>query len=127
MENALPIVVLITIHPAFASVYERHLGRYAKVVVLPTIEEFLRRALVMRARMIIVDFHTESITQHSVELLHTLHTQPVTKAITMLALCARATPQDISTLHDAGISDIILTAHHAPRAIAERIHHHLSL
>ncbi len=127
MPTPMPTIVVVTTHSAFVGLYERHCKRFAKVVVVPNIAEFLRRALTVHAQVLVIDLHAEGITPSLVKHVHDLHTQPVTKALSIVALCAHTTPHDIAALHAAGINDIILTAHHAPRAIAERIHLLLSI
>jgi len=127
MISARPTIVLVTTHVALGAVYERHLERFAKVVLVPEVGEFERRALRLHAALLVLDAGT--IGSHDVVVGHVraLRKLPTMKSLRIVVFSAKGTSDFIGALHDAGADDIILTTHHTPRDVAERLHNLLLL
>lgn len=127
MPTARPTIVLVTTHPALSAVYERHLERFAKVVLVPEIAEFERRALRLHASLLAID--VGSVGSHDVVVDHirALRKQPTMKSLRIVVFAAKASSDFVNALHAAGADDIILTTHHTPRNVAERLHNFLLL
>ena len=127
MTTARPTIVLVTTHPALGAVYERHLERFAKVVLVPEIAEFERRALRLRASLVVVDIGSVGSNDAVVDHIRALRKQPTMKSLQIVVFAAKASSDFVSALHAAGVDDIILTTHHTPRNVAERLHNFLLL
>ncbi len=112
-----PTIVLITTHSILAAVYERHLMRFAKVVVFSTCEEFERNALRLHAALLVIDG-----VEGAMAALNELKKKLTVKRVPVVVLCKHATHRDVDALHGAGAHDILFTIHHTPRAVAERLH-----
>lgn len=127
MPTARPTIVLVTTHPALSAVYERHLERFAKVVLVPEIAEFERRAIRLHAALLIIDSGSVGSHDDVVGHVRALHKQPTMKSLRIVVFAAKASSDFVNALHAAGADDIILTTHHTPRNVAERLHNFLLL
>lgn len=127
MAVAKPTIVLVTTHAALGAVYERHLERFAKVVLVPEIAEFERRALRLRAALLVVDIGSVGSSDAVVDHIRTLHKMPTMKSLHIVVFATKASSDLVAALHKAGVDDIILTTHHTPRNVAERLHNFLLL
>ncbi len=127
MTGIRPTIVLVTTHAALGRVYERHLERFAKVVLVPEIAEFERQALRLHASLLVVDVGSVGGDDDVVSSIRKLRKQPTTKALHIVVFAARASSDFVSALHGVGTDDIILTPHSTPRDIAERLHNMILL
>lgn len=127
MAGEKPIIVIITTHAALGVVYERHLERFGKVVLLSEIAEFERNALRLRASALAVDFTGEDENSALVKQIEELRKKPIMKSLHIAVLCKNVSSALVNMLHAAGVNDIILTTHHTPRSIAQRLHNLLIL
>ena len=122
MATAKPTIVLVTTHAALGAVYERHLERFAKVVLVPEIAEFERRALRLRAALLVIDAGSVGTDDDVVAHVRALHKQPTMKSLNIVVFTKKASSDFLAALHRAGADDIILTTHSTPRSVAERLH-----
>lgn len=127
MTGEKPTIVIITIHAALGAVYERHLERFAKVVLLPEVSEFERNAIRLHAKALAIDFAGEDENGTLVKQIQMLRKKPVMKSLHIAALCKYASSAFVDALHTAGVNDIILTTHQTPRSVAQRLHNLLLL
>ncbi len=127
MAGEKPTIVIITTHTALGVVYERHLERFAKVVLLPELAEFERNAIRLHAKALAVDFANEDENGGLMKQIRELRKKPVMKLLHIAVLCKHASSALVSALHDAGVNDIILTTHVTPRSVAQRLHNLLLL
>lgn len=127
MTSVRPTIVFITTHPALGAVYERHLERFAKVVLVPEIAEFERRALRLRATLLLLDAGSVDSQEQLVEHIRALRKKPTMKSLRIVVFAAKASSDFVALLHHAGADDIILTTHTTPRNVAERLHNLLTL
>ncbi len=126
MTTAKPTIVLVTTHAALGTVYERHLERFAKVILVPEIAEFERRALRLRAALLVIDAGSVGMDD-VVDRIRALHKLPTMKSLHVVVFAAKASSEFVDALHKAGADDIILTTHTTPRNVAERLHNLLLL
>jgi DNA-binding response OmpR family regulator len=118
MAAARPTIVCITTHPVLRSMVERHGERFAKVVCLPDVAEFERRAVRLRPAALLLDETSIPTMIHDVARLRK---HPAMKAMRIVTISDRLTHEDRVALHDAGANDILLTTHHTPRDIMARL------
>lgn len=122
MATAKPTIVLVTTHTALSAVYERHLERFAKVVLMPEVAEFERRALRLHASLLVIDTGSVGVDDDVVAHVRALHKQPTMKSLHIVVFAKKASSDFVAALHHAGADDIILTTHTTPRSVAERLH-----
>ncbi len=127
MTGAKPTIVIVSTHASLGAVYERHLARFAKVVLLPELSEFERNAIRLRAKILVIDLADNDERGELVAHIQQLRKRPVMKALRFAVFCKRASSELVSVLHAAGVNDIILTTHHTPRSVAQRLHNLLLL
>jgi len=120
-------IVMVTTHAALGAVYERHLERFAKVVLLPEIAEFERNAIRLHAKALAIDFVGEDENGTLVKQIQALRKKPVMKQLHIAVLCKHVSSALVDALHAAGVNDIILTTHQTPRSVAQRLHNLLLL
>lgn len=118
MAGIRPTIVCITTHPVLRSMVERHGERFAKIVALPDVAEFERRALRLHPKALLLD---EGSVPTMVDDIARLRKHPAFSALRILVLCKTLSPSQRQALHAAGASDILLTTHHAPRDIMARL------
>lgn len=113
-----PTIVCITTHPVLRSMVERHGEHFAKVVCLPDVAEFERRALRLNAAALLLDEASIPTMIHDVARLRK---HPGMKSLHIVTVSDRLTHEQRHALHDAGADDILLTTHHTPRDIMARL------
>lgn len=127
MTGEKPTIVIVTTQAALGAVYERHLERFAKVVLLPEIAEFERNAIRLHAKALAVDLGNEDEDGSLVAHIQKLRKQPTMKQLHLAVFCRHASSKLVAALHGAGVNDIILTTHATPRSVAQRLHNLLLL
>lgn len=125
--EARPIIVIISTHTALGTVYERHLQRFSKIIILPEVTEFERNAIRLHAKMLIMEFVTGSSEDVFLSDILRLRKMPIMKSLIIEVFCRSASSAFVSKLHAAGVNDIILTTHQTPRSVAQRLHNLLLL
>ena len=118
MAGIRPTVVCITTHPVLRSMVERHGERFAKIVSLPDVQEFERRALRLHPKALLLDEGSMTMMAHDIARIRK---HPAFSALRILVLCKALSPEQREELRVAGASDILLTTHHTPRDIMARL------
>ncbi len=118
MTATRPTIVCITTHPVLRNMIERHGERFAKIVCLPDVAEFERRAVQLRPAALLLDEDSVPAMIHDVERIRK---HPTMKTVRIVTISPRLTHEQRSALHTAGADDILLTTHHTPRDIMARL------
>ncbi len=118
MAAARPTIVCITTHPVLRSMVERHGERFAKVVCLPDVAEFERRAIRLRPAVLLLD---ETSVPAMIDDVARIRKHPAMKAVHIVTISDRLTHEQRSALHAAGVNDILLTTQSTPRDIMARL------
>lgn len=118
-----PTIALITTHAVLRSVYERHGENFAKMVSLPDVAEFERRAVRLRASVIMLD---EAGPEALSDIIR-LRKRFSPSGLRIVVLSPKLTHDRLHELRAAGADDILLTTHHTPRDIMSRLQEFLAL
>lgn len=118
-----PTIALITTHAVLRSVYERHGENFAKVVSLPDVAEFERRAVRLRPSMVMLD----ETGPEALSDIARLRKRFSPSVLRIVVLSPKLTHDRLHELRLAGADDILLTTHHTPRDIMSRLQEILAL
>lgn len=118
-----PTIALITTHAVLRSVYERHGEHFAKMVSLPDVAEFERRAVRLRASIVMLD---ETGSEALADIAR-LRKRFSASSLRIVVLSPKLTHDRLHELRAAGADDILLTTHHTPRDIMSRLQELLAL
>lgn len=118
MTVARPTIVCITTHPVLRNMMERHGERFAKIVCLPDVAEFERRAVHLRPAALLLD---EASIPAMIDDVVRMRKHPAMKGMRIVTVSDRLTHDQRVALHVAGADDILLTTHHTPRDIMARL------
>ena len=118
MTGERPTIVCITTHPVLRNMVERHGERFAKIVCLPDIAAFERRATHLRPASLLLD--EASVTAIIADVTR-IRKHPAMKSMRIITVSDRLTHDQRAALHAAGADDILLTTHHTPRDIMARL------
>ncbi len=116
--TARPTIVCITTHPVLRNMVERHGERFAKVVCLPDVAEFERRAVQLRPTALLLD---ETSVPAMIADVARMRKHPAMKGMRIVTVSDRLTHDQRLALHAAGTDDILLVTHHTPRDIMARL------
>lgn len=114
-----PVIALVTTHPAYAALLERHAEGFATMAVYSSFDEFERNALRVAPTVLMIDEERVSAVTKEMKKFRK---HPAFKKLPIILLCSKATPEHVAEFHAVGYDDILLTTHHTPRAIMARIH-----
>ncbi len=118
MAAARPTIVCITTHPVLRNMVERHGDRFAKVVCLPDVAEFERRAVRLRPAALLLD---EASVPTMIDDVARIRKHPAMKTMRIVTVSDRLTHDQRGALQAAGADDILLTTQHTPRDIMARL------
>lgn len=118
-----PTIVLITTHPALRAVYERHGENFVKMVSLPDVAEFERRAVRLRPSVVMLD----ETGPEALSDIARLRKRLSPSSLRIVVLSPKLTHDRLHELRAAGADDILLTTHHTPRDIMSRLQELLAL
>ncbi len=97
---------------------ERHGDRFAKVVCLPDVAEFERRAVRLRPAALLLD---EASVPTMIDDVARIRKHPAMKTMRIVTVSDRLTHDQRGALQAAGADDILLTTQHTPRDIMARL------
>ena len=118
MAGARPTIVCITTHAVLRAMLERHGEHVAKIVCLPDVAEFERRAIRLRPAVLLID---EDAVSPMIEDVIRVRKHPVMKTMRIVTVSKALSHEQRTLLHAAGVNDILLSTSHTPRDIMARL------
>ena len=123
MATQKPTIAFITTHAVLRAVYERHGEHFAKMVSLPDVAEFERRAVRLRPSIVMLD---EAGPEALADITR-LRKRFSPSTLRIVVLSPKLTHERLHELRATGADDILLTTHHTPRDIMSRLQELLAL